>query len=373
MMSYLRCFRRWNCLTCIICVLLITQVAHAQDAERKLPNDQAVIQPGGRISTQLTLNGVIEDYTGDTLKIRLKPEVAANEYPAADVLRVSTWHVPAHDRGLKHMAQHNWAQAVTELQAGYAREDRHWVRRMILVSLVKCYLQQGDYLNASGQFVLLLRSDPRTRELHLLPLAWTTSPPLPNPSLNQQAELWLNAPDSEPVIRLLGASHSLFNPALTQRAREALKKLSVQSDRRISRWALSQLWRTRVGQTADINTLEFQYWQTRLESLPEDDRSGPYYVLGTGLVTLREYELGAAYLLWTPLTHDQDHHLAGRACLEAATALAEIGQYSAAATLYREVSERFSQTPFAATAEQEQRELDEKLRQSRPPSETSAP
>ena len=82
-----------------------------------------------------------------------------------------------------------------------------------------------------------------------------------------------------------------------------------------------------------------------------DLRGGPWYVLGQGRLRLREYEPAATALLRLPLVHDADHFLAARACLEAADALDAAGQTGQAATLYREVTERFSQTPFAQDAE----------------------
>lgn len=345
----------WNCVSLLLLASSLSgwnAVASAQEQARADQQDRVVIQPGGRISTQMTLTGEIQDYTGERLTIQLRPGAPVNEYPTSEVLQVTTRHTPAHDRGLAQMKTRDWSRALMELQAGFQREERDWVRREILQAMVRCSLQQGDLLNAGGKFALLVRSDPQTRHWPLIPLAWTIGGPS-NPALRQQADVWLGARDDEPAILLLGASWGLFEPQLQERALAKLKSLAVAADRRVMRLAVSQQWRTRVGQASTINPLEFRSWQTRLESLPEEYRAGPYYVVGRGLIGLREYELGAAHLLWLPLTADHDHQLAARACFEAGEALGEIGQFTPASALYREVTERYADTPFAPLAERE--------------------
>ena len=84
--------------------------------------------------------------------------------------------------------------------------------------------------------------------------------------------------------------------------------------------------------------------------MPEDLRGGPYYVLGRAHFQRREYGPAAAALLWLPFVYYEDHHLAARACLEAADALSKLGQSTEATTLYREVAHRFRETPFANQA-----------------------
>lgn len=317
--------------------------------------DKVVISPGGRGSTRVTLKGEVLEYTGETLRIRLKVGEAAKEFPASDVVEILTPQGIGHQKGLELFSKRDYAAAGKAFQTAFADEPRAWVKREILTYLVRCALMQGDYVTATSKFAMLIRSDSRTHSFALIPLVWAKQQP--NAVLKSQAEGWLLDNKQSVALRLMGASILLEDPQLGTTASVALRELGANSDRRVGVLATCQQWRTRLATRKEINLTELQVWEQKLESLPEELRGGPHFLMGRAYVSRREFELGAVHLLWVPLVQADDHFLAAQATLEAADALATIGQLEEAARLYEETSARYEDTPSAQEAAAQLKEL----------------
>ncbi len=317
--------------------------------------DKVIISPGGRASTRVTLTGEILEYTGETLRIRVKAGEAAKEFPASDVIEILTPQISGHQRGLELFGKQDFPAAEKAFQAAFEEESRTWVKREILTYLIRCALMQGDYVNATNKFATLVRSDPRTHSFPLIPLIWARL--RPDPALRSQGEAWLLDDKQPAAIRLMGASILLDDRLLGDTANLALRNLAAHSDRRVGVLAACQQWRIRLGTGKEINLTELKIWEQKLALLPEELRGGPYYLMGRAYVSRREFELGAVHLLWTPLVQPEDHFLAAQATLEAADALVTIGQLEAGANLYEETTSRFSGTPSAQEAAAQLQEL----------------
>jgi len=304
--------------------------------------DRVVLKRGdGRI----TVTGVVEDYTGRQITIRSPQGNSVNNYDAAEILEIETPQTERHARGLKLLAEQQFEPALRELEVALKDEKRLWVRREILALLVKGALRVGDYAAAGMRFVALHDSDPTTRHFKLIPLIWGPQPV--SELLRTDAQTWLYRESD--ASRLLGASVLLFDAKSAEAARGEIKELSSSPDTRVRMLALAQSWRLEpTGETP--GELQLKRWQVRIDEMPEELRAGPYYLLGRAHFLRKDYELAAATLLWLPTADDHDHHLAARACLEAGLALAAIGQANEAATLFREITVRFADTPFAAEA-----------------------
>lgn len=345
----------------IIAMLVAGGGSRASSQESADPRDKVILNPGGRASTRVTLTGEILEYTGETLRIRLKLGEAAKEFPASDVVEILTPQVSGHQRGLDLFAKRDFAGAYKAFLAAFEDEQRAWVKREILTHVVRCALMEGDYVNATSKFAILIRSDPRTHSFGLIPLIWSNLPP--NPALKAQAEGWLLDDKQAPAVRLMGASILLDDAQFGTTAGVMLRDLAAHSDRRIGVLAACQQWRTRLASRKEINLTELKIWEQKLETLPEELRAGPHFLLGRAYISRREFELGAVHLLWLPLIQPDDHYLAGRATLEAADALVTIGQLEAAARLYEETTAKFAGTPAAQEAAGQLAEL---LKQSQP-------
>lgn len=349
--------RPWFKLMLISGILASAQLLVAQDEPGP---DKVVLAIGGRTSTKTTITGEILEYTGETLRIRVKDGEAPREFSAADVIEVVTRQASAYSKGLALFDQQDYVRAAQSLRSAIESEHRTWVRREILAALVRCHLKQGDYLNAAARFAILYRSDPKTRQLQLLPLIWHTF--RPDAAFRSEAEGWMLDEDEHPAIRLIGASALLEDPQLGTTATVALKELAANKDRRLGGLAGSQLWRLRLAMRKEVNLTELKTWMQRLDQLPEELRAGPRFLLGRAYASRKEFELAAVHYLWQPLVQPDDHFLAAQAMLNAADALNSIGQSRQAFQLYEEITVQFPTTTAAQEAAGQIQELTKSIR-----------
>ena len=315
--------------------------ARAQHAD---PQDRVVLRFEDS-GSQIALTCTVVEYTGREITLRPGPTMPERTYPASQVVSVETPQTRGHVDGLQHFARGVYDLARERLEVGLGEESRAWVRREILAMLVRCALRQGDYSTAASRFILLASSDPDTPHFKLIPLEWRSE--RPDESRIGEARNWMA--QSGEVARLLGASVLMTDERYRQTAAEEVQELRLKGSSVVRHLAQAQLWRLELG-SPRLDPEDLRRWQADIERMPEGLRAGPNYVLGRAAVELRQYERAAMALLWLPLVADHDHHLAGRACLEAGDALASLGQRAQAAALYREVTERFHDTPAAQQA-----------------------
>ncbi|MEX0718942.1 MAG: tetratricopeptide repeat protein [Planctomycetaceae bacterium] len=326
-------------LTCLIGAAL-AQVADP-------PRDSVTLQleNGGRFTHKCT----ILDYDGR--EIRIRPESGRElTFPAAQVVEVQTPWTNSHEQGRELFEKGRFDDAAEAFRTALAVEGsephREWVRREILAELVRCALATGDYAAARQRFDLLVAGDRHTRHFGLIPLEWGSTP-LPDRDVNDARTLLEKTRDA---ARLMGASVLLFDPKYGDRAEVELRKLLTSPDPHVAELAAAQQWRTRrIESNQGPDHLED--WQRRIEALPAELRGGPYYVLGRACFDRREYDRAATFLLWLPLVSPSDAHLAARAGVEAAEALALIGQKTEAIRVCHDVLRRFAHTPFAQDAQ----------------------
>jgi tetratricopeptide (TPR) repeat protein len=316
--------------------LLSTCTAQAQDK---------VILQRTSLSARVTVSGLVENYTGTEITIRTETDEPPKTFPSADVVEIQTAQTDSHTRGLKLLAEGQVEQAVRELDVAVKKEPRTWVRREILAALVRCGLRRGDYATAGARFLALVKSDPTTRHFRVIPLVW--APQAIAPDARREAVTWMNG--RVEAGRLIGASLLYDDREMRKEARSVIKELSTSADDRVRVLAQMQARREEAlaGSPGRMQTAQ---WQQRIDEMPEDLRAGPYFLLGRVYAARHDYELAAATLLWLPLVDDHDFRLAARACLEAGVALDRIGQHTEARTLYREVTVRFADSPFADEA-----------------------
>lgn len=309
-----------------------------------LAEDRVVIQLPDK--SRLPLSGIVEDYTGRELTIRVRTGDSLRRYVRAEVVEVQTAYTAHHEQGRQLLASGQADEATVELNAALKDEDRVWVRREILALLVKTALWDGDYRAAVTRFLPITDSDAETFHFNVAPLAWTDEPP--RGDVRIAATSWLA--ERSAVSKLFGASHLLFDPTSSDTAAAALRSLSRESDVRVQRLAQMQLWRQRT-QLGTATSGELTRWEAAVEQLPVELRAGGYFVLGQTYLKQRQPERAATALLWLPLVHDADRHLAARACFLAAEQLASLGDRPQATNLFGEVVFRFGDTPWGPQAE----------------------
>ncbi|MGH7127635.1 MAG: tetratricopeptide repeat protein, partial [Planctomycetaceae bacterium] len=169
------------------------------------------------------------------------------------------------------------------------------------------------------------------------------------PPLREQARIWLER--STDADRLLAASVLLEDPQLGDDAETALQRLSASTNESVRLLARTQLWRVRLRE-GELTRGEPAQWQAQIDTMPEDLRGGPYFLLAQAYERRREDDRAAAAFLWLPVVSPHDHHLAARACVEAADALVRTGRKTEAVTLYREAVFRYRDTVSAVKADE---------------------
>jgi tetratricopeptide (TPR) repeat protein len=304
--------------------------------------DTVTLQREGSIG-RITLRGTVRDYTGRSLEFLPGAGGGLQSFPAAE--EVDTPRVDAHRRGIQAFAAGQIEEAGTSFDQALKEEKRQWVRRDILAMSIRCALARGDRAAAGTRFLVLLQSDPESRQFELIPLTWSATPA--DASLVTQGRVWLS--HGTEAGRLLGASALIGDPQQGEAAEKELNQLATSADIRILYLARAQQWRRSLS-VPNLPDEEIERWQSRIDEMPERLRGGPMLVVGQGFLARGEKHRAAAAFLWLPMVYDLDASLAAEACIEAANALLDIGQKNEAAQLYREAADRFRGTAAAEKA-----------------------
>ena len=302
--------------------------------------DQVVLQTDGT-SSRMTMPCLIVDYTGERITVQFKSGAAQKSYPAGQVIEVRTLWLDSHDLGRRQLAEHKFDEAIRSLQTALVSENRAWVRREILVLLIRSTLSAGDRASAGTRFLQLLESDPTTRQFGLIPLVWAAESV--SGAAKAQARDWLKQESN--ATQLLGASLLLDDAAAGDLAAQQIGALQRSADERVRWLAQAQSWRLKL-RALEIGDLELQRWDTRIQEMPARLRGGPSYLLGRGWTMRRDHDRAATALLWTALMDHGDSQLAARAGVEAAEALKRLGQPDDAQRLLKEIATRFPGTEF---------------------------
>jgi tetratricopeptide (TPR) repeat protein len=306
-----------------------------------LAEDTITVATGkdGRGRSRIT--GQILDYTGEGLRVRLSS--GREQTLASDrVIEVESSWPRGYTAGDQLFAQRKFEQALGRYQEALGEEQRGWVKRRIMAQCVWCYRNLQRWGQAGDAFLAIYRSDPATQYFASIPLAWTAAHSANSPN-ERVAASWL-ADRTSPAASLLGASWLL---ATNQRdlAQNALRKLSADPDPRIAFLAEAQLWRMRTTTAAPEETAR---WRERVERMPDDLRSGPYFVLAQSLARHKLHEQAALAALRIPILYSSHRKLAAESLLVAGRELEQLGKLEEAMGLYRELTTDYSGVAAAA-------------------------
>ena len=214
-------------------------------------------------------------------------------------------------------------------------ENRDWVLRQHTSVIVQAYSALGEPEKACREFYALAESDTETVYLASIPLPWYTDL-TQSLSFQQLGEMWLDRPEY-PACQLLSAGLSLTT-ANRAKAVDALQLLTNSSNPSVAALATSQLWRNRI---VEATLSEVISWEKQLDTMPEELRSGPHYILGE--VFARHNRPDDALTHWLHVQHDAPElrPLALRSLLRAVETLDKLGRGAEAETLRHEIR-RFS-------------------------------
>jgi len=329
----------------IVAASFFNQVALAQYSDE-------VVQQGSTPGSRITLQCQIIDYTGSKLTCRTATANKPIEIGSENVITIRTAQTTAQKAGIKAFEEGQIREAELQLTEAINVEPRVWMRREILVMLVRCALKRNDFLTAGTRFQLLFESDPDTTHMNLIPLLWNDS--AAQGETLETAVAWLK--DEKPVARLLAASWLFFDAGHSETSLTVLNELARTPGERIRQLASWQRRRLQI-RSQDVTDATLKHWESTITQLEPGLRPGPYFLLGRGYLVRQDFEIAAATFLKVPLIHDSEHPLSAESMIEAGRALARIGLHIEAATLYSEILDRYSYAAIAGEAREELAQL----------------
>ena len=327
----------------VFCSLVVASRADEPSADLVIltspTNKQARTRIAGRVVDYTGREVVIE--TGDGRELKR---------PGGLVVDIESRWLPAHTAADERFAQRQFAEALDEYGKAIRKEERHWVRRMILGRMIVCYRELGRFDSAGKLFLALVRDDPDTPYFDAIPLTWLAGEL--SPALEQAAREWLDA-EGPAVAVLLGASH-LVSTADRTKALERLATLAAEKDPRLAALAQAQIWR---AQSVKVGAEQLARWSASVERFPESLRAGPYLVLSRALAQRGQTESAALAALHVAVLYPNERRLSAEALWDSAQSLEKIDQATGAVRLYQELLTEYPETRGAAGARARLEEL----------------
>ena len=324
---------RSNSLKSILLVALLLLPAVACQAEDVLVLNRT---DGNGITKK---KGEIVSWTGTTIAI--KTATGVKEVDSDRLVRVETDWSPDFLAGDKSLAAGDRSGASELFVAAFTGEDRGWMRNIIHAKRIECAIALGAWSDAGASFLSIIATDPNSRFLHLIPLAWTSNGP--PKSARDQAQQWISS--SEPAIALLGASWLLESDR--DAAKEVLQKLARDFNPRIAALATGQLWRLdRIA----IDPKRIAQRIQKVRSMPELCRAGGWYQIAIN--QSRGNDDGSrrkAVINWFHIVSNDrwQRELCAASLYQASETLKQMGRTTDAARLLQELKEKFGDSTWA--------------------------
>ncbi len=313
-------------------------------AATSLAEDRIVVRTAS--GSRIGMPCILHDYTGREAVYQTKQGSATKRLPRREIIEVSTHYTPKHLEGQQLLTKGSADDAYQKLDEALDDENRAWVRRLILATQVKCALWKGDRVTAGERFLAIVDSDAETLYFSLMPLSWSED--RPSVETARAGKRWL-AQTTNSAARLLGASHLLTDLDHSAAALAAVKALARDENAEIQRLAQIQLWRAAVL-TEDVSRENLLRWERSFDDAGRELGGGPRYILGLGWHQRRDDFSAAAAWLWLSYVSDDDRWLAAQAAENAGRALDRAGLKAESQAIFREVSQRYPETPAGKSA-----------------------
>ena len=211
-------FRQTNSLLLMACSLAVS-AAHcsAQDL----------------ITTIDDRTGMVSQFQGqvmswDSEKLAYVTSGKDREMPSSRVSRIDYPKSIEQQQADLYFASAQFDQASLACEQAIVKETRTWVIEEIRALKLQCAAATGNVGQSVVEFFEILKQSPRTRFLHLMPLAWHTSQRAGG-ALVLEFRNWLEQDD--PVRGLIAASWLLISD--TEQATKRLRDLQISGDTQI--------------------------------------------------------------------------------------------------------------------------------------------
>ncbi|PHS18355.1 MAG: hypothetical protein COA78_02490 [Blastopirellula sp.] len=317
-------------IACFCCLTLFSQRLQAEDLVSLNPT-------GPKSPTQL--RGTVLEYTGEVLILRTiggrEDQIAGSKVTGIQYTKISS-----HQLADKAFANKKYQNATIAYGQAMQLEDRRWVKREILAQLSWCHRYQGQIDLAGEDFLLIVRSDPTTRLLGEMPLAWMNH--VVSIELERRAVSWIQNREL-PYAQLMGASWLLFTVD-RKTCISVLKSLELNPNPIIAQLAEMQLRRTKLHLAIPA---QIDMWEAQITRLPKTVRAGPTYLISKARDRQKEPEVPevtALSYMKIPILYPRHHHLVSDALFQTARQLEELERPEEAARIYREVITNYQHT-----------------------------
>ena len=234
-------------------------------------------------------------------------------------------------------------RATMLLRQSITDETRLWAQEMLRADLVRALLAMEQPAAACEQFLVLLRRDPNTRFLNVMPLAWTAR--LDEASLVSRAGNWLSS--EVPIVRLMGASY-LIGTAQQEESLQILEALSQDLDPRVSGLAAAQIWRAQP----DVDIRLIEQWRQLLSAMPKSLRPGPLFVLAGHFESAGRHDEAITTWMRLPILHEDRPDLAAAALYRVARLMHNTSSQESANDIHQELTRRFPDASWTQRANQ---------------------
>ena len=306
-------------------------------------DDEVVVRLNAPSQKEVSVRGTIVDLTGKAVTIRRGGRV---EMLATDrIVRWKTDRQAAHQQADKKFESKDYRGALDAYERAVRGERRIWMQRIILGRCVQCYKNLGRHEEAIDMFLIIADSDPTTQLFAGVPVPWRTMSA--SPAVTRKVIAFIGQTEKREATRLIGASWLLATDRQSD-AVNVLRSLLSSQNPYVASVAEAQLWRAAVAKATDKDRSR---WRQRITQMPQDIRSGPYFVLGQAEGIAGNHEAAALDFMRVPIHDVHARELAAQSLLLAGENLEQINRNQEASRLFREASEQYTGTMAARMAE----------------------
>jgi hypothetical protein len=308
-------------------------------------NGQDAISVRNADGELLQRSGLLVDINAD--RAVLKVGDREQKIPFAQIVEVRTALEPLAATGDQLLAERKYELAFEAYGKGLEASTPAWMRRRLLAGRIKSAVPMEAWSQAADDFLAMVASDPRTQYFGVIPLNWTSSHA--DAAVVRRIPTWLKS--NNRLERLIGASLGLTD-LNRDAALKVLQNLSSDDDPRIAALAQAQLWRVETKFERAVLTR----WTTQVNSMPEDLRAGPHFVLGYAWAQV-DPEQAVLQLMRVPVLYGERFDLAARALLQAAELLLKLNRADEARIVLQEIVDRHEASGEADAAAERLKQL----------------
>jgi tetratricopeptide (TPR) repeat protein len=321
----------------VVALLLAFSAAPTKSQE----NDVLIIRVSNNDDKIMRLVGQILNLTSEQVVFVAKGSTQERKFAIARVLEIAPARSEDEEMGRQRLGAAQYESAKEAFERAIAAEQANWKKAELSALIAQCDLGLGE-LDAAGQRMMgLVKSDPESRLLAYLPLAWIDGFKTPS-----AANLSAWAADASPAMKLTAASW-LLSGDQRKEAISQLEKLAKNGSPRIGALAEAQIWRTKL---ATITPLEAQHRFERVKAFPSDLQGGPWFVAAQGASRTNQPKRAAEAFMRVALLHPMQASLAVEAQFLAAQHLQSAGANSDALALFERIAAATEDSPRRSEA-----------------------